>query len=636
MMSGAHASTSPATTPTKPAIGSSSQSVALADTFDSKTNSLPLGVPLPPGTRPRAQQPDASKSMPLAPEGQSGWAIVDSPNVPGHTSTSLAGVTCLSASDCWAVGYSLVDSTYQTSIARWDGTSWVFVTSPNTSPKQSNVLIAVTCVSASDCWAVGYHSVPGGTQQTLIEGWDGTSWTIVSSPDSSPSQHNFLLGATCVSASDCWAVGHHSVAGGIWQTLIERWDGTSWAVVPSANTNSTRNNYLDDVTCVSASDCWAVGRHHNGIVHQTLIERWDGTSWAIVTSPSTLPIQDNFLTRVTCVSASECWAVGRSFNRIALQTLIERWDGTSWAIVPSPNTSATRNNALTGVTCLSASDCWAVGFHSLPGNLQQTLIERWDGTAWVIVTSPNTSAEQHNVLDGVTCVSASDCWAVGQASPGGTLVLRYTAVPTTDPSPTPSASPQPEASEVSFTDDSRTLGQFSDETFFEALLTDPDGDAIGGANLVFTLTGAGSSRSFTAITTGEGVASVTPMLEEKPGPHQLTVRFTGDTEHAGDADTTTFVVDREDSDTELTVSGQGKNRTLTARLFDRDTTTDGVADRTIDFSADGELIGSATTDGSGVATLKPPPRYRSGKHDFEARFDGDDYYRSSSASSQPR
>ena len=75
------------------------------------------------------------------------------------------------------------------------------------------------------------------------------------------------------------------------------------------------------------------------------------------------------------------------------QTLIERWDGTSWAIVSSPNTSTTQNNYLYGVTCASASECWAVGYYFY-GSAYQTLIERWDGTSWAIVSSPNASATQ--------------------------------------------------------------------------------------------------------------------------------------------------------------------------------------------------------------------------------------------------
>ena len=67
------------------------------------------------------------------------------------------------------------------------------------------------------------------------------------------------------------------------------------------------------------------------------------------------------------------------------------------------------------MTCVSASDCWAVGY-LWPGSTYQTLIEQWDGSAWAIVASPNTSSTHTNVLQGVTCVSAADCWAVGYSA----------------------------------------------------------------------------------------------------------------------------------------------------------------------------------------------------------------------------
>src|SRR5206468_3643353 len=160
----------------------------------------------------------------------------------------FSGVTCASASDCWAVGF---DGNLATLIERWNGTSWTIVPSPNkdASVAWSSVLYGVTCVSTSDCWAVGYYNVNGSDAsliQTLIERWDGTSWTIVPSPNTSITQRSVLAGVTCVSASDCWAVGYYTVSDanvGLTQTLIERWNGTSWAIVPSPNTSATQTNF---------------------------------------------------------------------------------------------------------------------------------------------------------------------------------------------------------------------------------------------------------------------------------------------------------------------------------------------------------------------------------------------------------
>src|SRR5436309_1665426 len=260
------------------------------------------------------------------------------------------------------------------------GDTWTVVSSHNTSATEHNFLQNVTCMSASDCWAVGTSFAAGAVTQTLIERWDGTSWTIVSSPNAGVAQGNFLYGVTCVSTSECWAAGYYNAAGAA-QTLIERWDGTSWAIVSSPNTSTTRNNFLYGVTCVSASECWAVGGHYTGSVNQTLIERWDGISWAIVNSPSTNAAEHNQFYGVTCPSALDCWAVGFYKNSLTgnNQTLMERWDGNSWALVPSPNTLSIQDNHLFAVTCVSESDCWAVGDYATATfpTVGRTLTERY-------------------------------------------------------------------------------------------------------------------------------------------------------------------------------------------------------------------------------------------------------------------
>src|SRR5579884_2339075 len=230
------------------------------------------------------------------------------------------------------------------------------VPSPNASTTETNLLQDVSCITASDCMAVGYYSISSSTYQTLIEEWNGTSWSIVSSPNTSTTAYNFLYGVSCVSASDCIAVGYYDT-GSYDQTLIEEWNGTSWSIVSSPNTYTTENNSLYGVSCVSASDCWAVGYYYTGSsTYQTLIEEWNGTSWSIVTSANTSTGQNNILYGVSCVSSSFCMAAGQYVNSGGYgQTLAEEWNGTSWSLVTSPNTSTTQDNYLYGVSCVSAS-----------------------------------------------------------------------------------------------------------------------------------------------------------------------------------------------------------------------------------------------------------------------------------------
>ena len=79
------------------------------------------------------------------------------------------------------------------------------------------------------------------------------------------------------------------------------------------------------------------------------------------------------------------------------------------------------------VSCAGATSCTAVGAkesESTDGlTLSGTLIEQWNGTTWSVIASPNPAAGL-GVLNGVSCISARHCFAVGYAGRARTLVER--------------------------------------------------------------------------------------------------------------------------------------------------------------------------------------------------------------------
>ena len=347
-----------------------------------------------------------------------GWSIEPSPNSSQtRTHNVLTATACVSDGDCWAVGYyNLTAGTLQTLVQHWDGASWTVAPSPNTGSTQSNVLRGVACAAANDCWAVGSYSEPGSPQRTLALHWDGVAWTRVASPNSGDGDYNYLNGVACASASACWAVGYRSVGSGF-QTLTLRWDGSAWSIVASANGAAASQSFLDAVACASATDCWAVGWFVSAVTgfNQTLVQRWNGSAWAAIASPNALASTHNDLHGIACAAASDCWAVGSASNGSARQTLALRWNGTAWAQVTSPSTAPTVDNALVAVACRAATDCWAVGNG---GAVPQTLALRWDGGAWAIAGTPNAGTAQDNSLRGVACAGATGCWAVGSHDDG--------------------------------------------------------------------------------------------------------------------------------------------------------------------------------------------------------------------------
>jgi hypothetical protein len=144
----------------------------------------------------------------------------------------------VTADDVWAVGTwftkAFVDRTL---ILHWDGVDWSRVASPNAGPPSAaNDLVSVAASAADDVWAVGLRDL-----KTLAMHWDGVAWSVVPSP--TPGGNADLAGVVAVGPDDVWAVGGFvdRTANAV-RTLVEHWDGTTWSVVPSANKGPSDNH----------------------------------------------------------------------------------------------------------------------------------------------------------------------------------------------------------------------------------------------------------------------------------------------------------------------------------------------------------------------------------------------------------
>jgi hypothetical protein len=176
--------------------------------------------------------------------------------------------------------------------------------------------------------------------------------------------------------------------------LVVSWNGTSWSIISSPNEGSSPTG-LDGVSCTSSTNCVAVGFYTavnpdfppiNVIL--TLVETWNGTSWSITSSPNAGNDELNQLLGVSCTSSTNCVVVGFSDSATS-QTLVETWNGTSWSITPSPSLQG-NYDALAAVSCTSSTNCVAVGYDETSVNpvLQKTLIETTGMAPPVVTTQP--------------------------------------------------------------------------------------------------------------------------------------------------------------------------------------------------------------------------------------------------------
>jgi hypothetical protein len=289
------------------------------------------------------------------------------------------------------------------------GNSWAMV--PSSAVVKDPRGIAV--IGQNDVWVVGVQVVPSAKVHPAAEHWDGSAWTLVSTPFSGLGE-NALNGVSAVSSDDVWAVGYwqpEKKVSAAFNTLTEHWDGTSWSVVPSPTVPSSGSNTLTSVTALSDHNVWAVGYYFDSKgVRKTLIEHYDGADWSIVPSPNPGGVSDALL-GVTGVAAGDVWAVGFTSAGFGYDALLLHYDGGDWTQVSGAADPSSAEDVLAGVAQDGSGDVWAFGYHVI-GSDYRTLAEHWNGSSWSISPTTNGTDGVVTVVRGGSVIG-DDVWAAG-------------------------------------------------------------------------------------------------------------------------------------------------------------------------------------------------------------------------------
>ncbi len=339
----------------------------------------------------------------------SSWTAQASPNPEG--SAGLNAVVAVSATDVWALGaYGRLGLPYggdKALAVHWDGSSWQQVAIPT--PKKANDLhlYATAATSTNDVWAVGSwaggrHDKWGGGYSTLIEHWNGLSWTILPSPPRRGTAQ--LYGVAALSPSNAWAVGYYGAHVGLNRTFVLHWNGKTWRQVASPHPGPY--SQLSGIAAVSAHSFWAVGnygRFQSGHPSkQPLTMRWNGKDWKQVRGPAFR--NSSWVSAVAVVGRNSVWAVG---SRGRNQPLAEHWNGHAWQAVPVRLGA----ESLTSLAVVAGNDIWAAGTYAIGHD--RTLTMHWGGNAWSLVPSPNPVLDEANHFWAVATASPTAVWAVG-------------------------------------------------------------------------------------------------------------------------------------------------------------------------------------------------------------------------------
>jgi hypothetical protein len=275
-----------------------------------------------------------------------------------------------------------------------------------TAPGSGGELTDVAFVSADEWWAVGNVGAALHANQTLIVRFNGSTWSAVGSPNQG-TLNNGLNGVSMISGAG-WAVGFYQAGG--YQPLAMSWNGTKWSLNLPAKFPS--DSLFTDVATLADGTAWAVGfQTTKAGVRSTLIEHASGGTWTQVASPNVAGSSDNSLVAVAGTAATGLWAVGYWLSPTGLQPMILRYDTTkpspSWVLVSGVPAPGQVDTVLTGVHVRTASDVWVVGYCN-DGGADRPLALHWNGSTWTSSTVPGAG-----LLREVKAVGASNVWAAG-------------------------------------------------------------------------------------------------------------------------------------------------------------------------------------------------------------------------------
>jgi hypothetical protein len=347
-----------------------------------------------------------------------GWTVVTVPQTGNNT--LLLGAAARTSTDAWAVGeqFAAAGQAPPPPVSyHWNGSAWSTVATPALGV--SSALLSVSASTATDAWAVGFSVLGRHHDGTLTEHWNGTAWSV----NSSLVVTGFvaeLTGVADLSPTDAWAVGEGN------STLLEHWNGSAWSSVTIPDPDFTPGAG-QSISASSPTDIWVVGTTVNTTTGTTTAEalHFNGTAWAVV--PMQQPGTNTpTIGAVTAISTTDAWAVGEDIGATSApggSTLIEQWNGAKWSIVPSPTPGA--DPGLTGVAARGSSDVYAVGNNlpSISGGAVQGLILRWNGSTWSQDTDP-TDGTYSPLFAAATVPGAANEWAVGTLS-NASLILSH-------------------------------------------------------------------------------------------------------------------------------------------------------------------------------------------------------------------
>jgi hypothetical protein len=302
----------------------------------------------------------------------------------------------------------------------------------------STGLYATACTSPGFCVAGGDYQDATKPVEPVVATQSRGRWlrgtTLVLPRGAARQPYSEVNSVACVSAGNCVAVGDYESGGSnSLQAFIATESRGRWghAFVPRlpSNSASPASAQLGAVSCTRSGFCEAVGSYQDssGNVQTMALTRLASGAWRqageVASPPGAAGNPDAFMTGIACTAPGSCVAVGNysvSSSRFAAMGAIEYrgiWHRATQIFTPR-NAIASTFTAISSISCPANGACIGVGEYAVSATQSRAMSVteskgRFGRAIEITALPPGASAHPSTYLQGVSCVSATSCLAVG-------------------------------------------------------------------------------------------------------------------------------------------------------------------------------------------------------------------------------
>jgi hypothetical protein len=399
----------------------------------------------------------------------------------------ISGGSCTATGSCVIVGTQYKTGTEEAESSVLSDGTWRQVPVPlPTGVTARNGLDAVQCLSATDCYAIGYYTTGNKVtgepvMQLMADHWNGSTWTATDVGTSPDVGTGGQLSCLRESSGSDWCLGTISriINSGVHpsESSDVELSGGVWSVAQSFGTStltlSTKQGYssidfsqflgMHDKTlqCFTPDNCYLMGTRLSAEGIAPLLGTWNGTAWTYTQLAGRK--NETFVYGMSCTSSTTCLVTGigktagKTTTASAVHIILH---GGRWTVTTTPslsNGTVIPNNAICfrGIAGTGSMTCEGVGGTALTSSAKTggpwaghisisystdttpitgavvSLTPGGDAAGTVSATTATTNATGE-VSVTATAPNSAGTWTVVASAPGGghaTFQLTSTAAP---------------------------------------------------------------------------------------------------------------------------------------------------------------------------------------------------------------